>query len=97
MARLVNQGMKEWGIALYGKGNTIDEARKNLQQGYSFPQTLYMSCGYKDKVSGLEAIPPFNVPCPCGKPNHWIVKYDLPTPLSRRRRLKNFLLRLFSP
>lgn len=95
MARLVNQGMREWGIALHGIGNTVEEAKQGIGRGYGFPQILYMSCGYKDKVESIEQVPRFNVPCPCGNSNHWIVKYDLIKQPFYRRTL-NWVLRLFS-
>jgi hypothetical protein len=96
MMRFVNQGMREHGIALHGVGKTIDEAKKDIERGYGFPQILYMSCGHKMKFISAEKLPNQNIPCPCGNPSHWIVKYDLPLqPPSRRRRLLNFLLRPF--
>jgi len=79
MARLINQGMREWGIALHGTGKSIKEAREDIGRSYAFPQILYMSCGYNDKVESIDQVPLFNVPCPCGDKNHWIVKYDIPT------------------
>lgn len=78
LMRLVNQGMREWGIALHGTGKTVGEARGNIGRSYRFPQILYMPCGYKDRVEAIDQVPLFNVPCPCGNPNHWVVKYDVP-------------------
>jgi len=92
MMRLVDQGMREWGIALHGVGNNIDEAKQSIEEGYRFPQTLYMSCGHKMTFHSAEKLPNQNIPCPCGNPNHWIVKYDI---LTRRKGLKDFFLRLF--
>jgi hypothetical protein len=95
MMRLVNQGMREWGIALHGVGRTIDEAKEDIERGYQFPQILYMSCGQRMLFVSAEKLPNQNIPCPCGNPNHWIVKYELvKEPLLRR--LMNLGLRLFS-
>ncbi len=90
MARLVNQGMREWGIALHGTGKTLQEARDSIQRGYAFPQVLYMSCGHKVLIESMDAVLNRDTPCPCGNPNHWIVKYDLiKQPISRR--IVNFI------
>ena len=93
LTRLVNEGMREYGIALHGVGKSMEEAREGIRKGYSFPQTLYMSCGYKDKVESFDQIPLFNVPCPCGNPNHWIVKYDIPIKPGRLYWLRKFFRR----
>lgn len=85
MMRFPAQGMREYGIALHGKGNNLEEARADIERGYLFPQIIYMSCGHKEKFEGLEFIPPFDAPCPCGNPNHWIVKYELPQSSITRR------------
>jgi len=95
MMRLVNEGMREWGIALHGVGKTIDEAKENVVKCYGFPQTLYMSCGYRMTFHSEEKLPNQNIPCPCGNPNHWIVKYELIREPIYRRAL-NWVLRLFS-
>ncbi len=96
MMRLVGQNMREYGIALHGTGSTVVEARNNIGKAYKFPQILYMSCGHKQRIEKLEDISFQNIACPCGNPNHWIVKYDLLLPItpSRREKLKNFFLRL---
>jgi hypothetical protein len=77
MMRLVNQGMREYGIALSGEGKTLEDARRDIVRGYKFPQILYMSCGHKQKVDSIEDVPSVDTPCPCGNPKHWIVKYEL--------------------
>jgi hypothetical protein len=85
MMRFPNQGMREFGIALHGCGNTLEEAKSNIMRGYQFPQILYMSCGQRKTVGGIEDIPSFDVPCPCGNTNHWIVKYEVfKQPITRR-------------
>jgi hypothetical protein len=96
MARLTHQGMREWGIALHGVGKNIEEAKQDIIRCYKFPQILYMSCGHKMTFHSEEKLPNQNIPCPCGNPNHWIVKYDLPQPLTLGRRLRNLLSRLIS-
>jgi len=95
-ARLVNQGYKEWGIALYGVGKTLNDAKENIGREYHFPQTLYMSCGYKLFVASPEKLPNQNIACPCGNPDHWVVKYELTHQPLYRRSLKTIkrLLRL---
>jgi hypothetical protein len=94
MMRFVNQGNREWGIALHGVGKTLDEAKQNIAKGYRFPQILYMSCGHQMSFFSPEKLPNQNVPCSCGNPNHWIVKYDLTKQPFYRRVFK--ALRLFS-
>jgi len=94
--RIITQGNREYGIALHGVGKTLDEAKKDVARGYGFPQILYMSCGYRKEVKSPDSLPNINIPCPCGKPDHWIVKYDIPEPPSLIRRSLNWLLRHFS-
>jgi len=94
MMRLINQNMREWGIALHGVGKTIDEAKQDIARGYGFPQILYMSCGHKMNFPSVDKLPCQSIPCPCGNPSHWIVKYDiLPQPFSRKRKFISFLFR----
>jgi len=91
--RLVNQGFREWGIGLHGSGRTIEEARESIAKGYAFPQILYMPCGHKEWIESVKRVPSVNIPCPCGNPKHWIVKYDIPVPFIRR--VLRFILRSF--
>ena len=44
-------------------------------QWKDFPQTVLMPCGKKFKFDSLEQVPKENTKCPCGHPDHWIVKY----------------------
>jgi len=92
--RLVNQGYREVGVALSGVGNTLSEAREDIRRCYHFPQIVHMSCGNKFPVESPDALPDEDIPCPCGNPAHWILKYELPKQPLYRRMLGR-VLRLF--
>ena len=36
---------------------------------------ITMDCGEEKTYRRIEDIPTEDVPCPCGNPNHWIVKW----------------------
>ena len=92
--RLINQGMREWGIGLHGTGKTIFEAKQDISCGYEFPQIVYMSCGYRISFESVDSIPDRNIPCECGNKRHWIVRYDIiKQPIYRR--VEQFILRFF--
>ncbi len=40
------------------------------------PPITIMPCGYQVEYKTIEDIPDHDVPCPCGSPNHWLVKYE---------------------
>ena len=42
-----------------------------------FPLEIDMPCGNKCTFESFAELPTADVPCPCGDPNHWIVKYDI--------------------
>jgi hypothetical protein len=44
-------------------------------QWKDFPQTVLMPCGKKFKFNSMDEVPKENLRCPCGHPDHWIVKY----------------------
>jgi hypothetical protein len=90
MARFVNQGMREYGIALHGTGRTLEEARQDIERGYGFPQIAYMSCGNRWRLGSIEDVPIQNIPCPCGNPNHWLVRYDI-IKSTLKERLSTFI------
>lgn len=35
-----------------------------------------MPCGYLYVLASMEDIPLVDTPCPCGNPEHWLVKWD---------------------
>jgi len=37
---------------------------------------VVMPCGSKVKYNTIFDIPNEDIPCPCGNPNHWLVKYE---------------------
>ncbi len=95
MAKILTQGGREVGIALWGVGRTIEEAKECVARGHGFPQTVYMSCGHKMIFLSEEKLPNQNIPCPCKSQNHWIVKYDLIKERSWWRGRLSSLLRRF--
>jgi len=44
-------------------------------QWKDFPQIVLMPCGRKFKFNSEDEVPKENTRCPCGHPDHWIVKY----------------------
>lgn len=44
------------------------------------PCYVRLPCGTTIGYETLDAIPLHDVPCPCGDPNHWLVKWEIPTP-----------------
>jgi hypothetical protein len=41
------------------------------------PITVTMPCGHQIEVGRIEDLPPYDVPCPCGNPQHWLVKHEI--------------------
>jgi hypothetical protein len=42
---------------------------KNLPFEYRMP------CGWSYRLKAIEDLPKEDLPCPCGNPEHWFVKY----------------------
>ncbi len=40
-----------------------------------FPFDFKMPCGFLGKYQSLDEVPLEDVPCPCGNPQHWFVRY----------------------
>ena len=38
---------------------------------------LEMPCGSRAEYPTYDDIPEVDVPCPCGNPNHWLIKYEI--------------------
>lgn len=53
---------------LMASGHELDE------QG-NMPFTITSPCGNSITYPDIDDIPMADVPCPCGNPNHWFVKY----------------------
>jgi len=68
----------EIGIYIFRHNKTNREARdacfKQLDKFGN--QLLIMPCGVIVKYKSIEEIPDEDISCPCGDPNHWLVKYD---------------------
>lgn len=38
---------------------------------------IEMPCGSRIEYWAYSDIPEVDVPCPCGNPNHWLIKYEM--------------------
>ena len=62
-----------------GMGNSRMKCLKMAQTfgQLGLPFTVEMPCGETITCETLEDIPTLaDVPCPCGAPNHWLVKWE---------------------
>jgi len=59
--------------ALGGLGNRY----RDLNKTRDMDQTVFicMPCGYVIRYIAFDDLPTHSEQCPCGDPNHWIVKY----------------------
>lgn len=55
-----------------------EEIKDDLPYRFVFP------CGKVFELNNFSDLPRENVPCPCGNPNHWFVKYVIDPSLDRR-------------
>jgi len=51
------------------------KCREEAISGMVFPHRVEMPCGQVYIIAHPEVIPEEDVPCPCGDPEHWIVRY----------------------
>ncbi len=58
----------------FGIGLPMVKSERDLQWK-DFPQIVLMPCGKKFKFNSADEVPKQDVKCPCGHPDHWIVKY----------------------
>ena len=42
----------------------------------NYPYLIIMPCGYKLEYKNFDDIPEEDVSCPCGNPNHWLIRYE---------------------
>lgn len=42
-----------------------------------WPCRVRMPCGQEIQCDDLDSIPLYDVPCPCGNPTHWFVKWEV--------------------
>ena len=61
-ATVTNESMKVFVLAQSGFKDKVPE--------------VIMPCGSKVKYNTIFDIPNEDIPCPCGNPNHWLVKYE---------------------
>lgn len=47
-----------------------------FQEQFKLPFTIKMPCGEAIACEALEDIPLVDVPCPCGNPNHWLIRWE---------------------
>lgn len=61
--------------------NTIRErATEAMEKGVAVPDAPILSidmCGKTTKYQTYDDIPEVDVPCSCGNPNHWLIKYEV--------------------
>jgi len=68
------KGPISWEEAIPGlKAGFLEEA-KNKTSGFPIVGVV-MPCGEVINYKTFEDIPLHDVPCPCGNPNHWLVKW----------------------
>ena len=58
----------------FGIGLPMVKSDHDLQWK-DFPQIVLMPCGKKFRFNSADEVPKENLRCPCGHPDHWIVKY----------------------
>ncbi|HEY6019121.1 MAG TPA: hypothetical protein VIY48_04250 [Candidatus Paceibacterota bacterium] len=64
--------------------DSLDVARQALSE--YLPFCCEMPCGESVTFPGVNEIPLFRVPCPCGDPTHWFVKIRIDPSLDRRTK-----------
>ena len=64
---------KAWGIYAKNREVLIDHIRGTV----SLPVlTITMPCNHSVVYETSADIPDSDVPCPCGKPDHWFIQYS---------------------
>jgi len=48
----------------------------HLENG-CYPVTVEMPCGVKRVYDDLSFVPLVDTPCPCGNPDHWLVRWEI--------------------
>lgn len=47
-----------------------------MREQFKLPFTIGLPCGETITCKTLEDIPLEDLPCPCGDPNHWLVRWE---------------------
>ena len=66
------------GVLVTGNKQTLVDHLKN-QFGVPLPMVelvIQMSCGHQVTYKTKDDIPDTDVPCPCGDPTHWFIRYQ---------------------
>jgi hypothetical protein len=59
----------------------LSDAAKTL----TFPFSCILPCGSEYAIESTDDLPTTDLPCPCGNPNHWFVKYEVDPSLDQRK------------
>ena len=60
-------------VEIYGHIADIQEGLTPKGKKYF---KIKMACGHEMWITGVNDAPHESVPCTCGNPNHWFVKYE---------------------
>ncbi len=69
---IVDGGRKKMHVAMMFQGGP--EAIRVIQQ--YLPFKYKMPCGHTYELTDIDDLPAGDLPCPCGDPEHWFVKYE---------------------
>lgn len=51
-----------------------------MREQFKLPFTIGLPCGKTITCKTLEDIPLEDLPCPCGDPNHWLIRWETTPP-----------------
>jgi hypothetical protein len=77
--------MREFGDAQYLKAMRCavlikapsEEFFIEAVKALTLPFSCILPCGNEYSVESIDDLPKADLPCPCGNPNHWFVKYQI--------------------
>lgn len=59
-----------------GKAPSREGLLLMIQEQFKLPFTIKLPCGESITCETLEDVPLEDTPCPCGDPNHWLVRWS---------------------
>lgn len=59
------------------------EGLAQAKQAALLPFSFTLPCGNTYSVDSVEQLPQDNLPCPCGDPKHWFVRYEVEKPMMK--------------